>query len=229
MSAPLSKLLLVEDDEYVRAALAEQFEEIGEFSVVEAEDGRTAMEISKESELHVAVLDVGLPDVDGRTLCRSMRRSGMAFPIIMATAYKADAEKIAGLEAGASDYVTKPYVFSILLARVRAQLSQRKLHENADLIIGPYRFNPMLGILTRTKGKKIRLTDLESRILRRIHLGGDTAVSRETIMKDVLGYSENASSHTIQSHIHRIRQKIEANPANCAILVTDETGYRIVS
>ena len=229
MSAPLSKILLVEDDEYVRAALAEQFEEIGEFSVVGAEDARTAMEISKKSEVHVAVLDVGLPDIDGRTLCRSMRRSGMAFPIIMATAYKTDSEKIAGLEAGASDYVTKPYVFSILLARVRAQLKQRKLHENAELIIGPYRFNPMLGTLVGAKGKKVRLTDVESRILRRIHLGGDKPVSRETIMKDVLGYSGDASTHTIQSHIHRIRQKIEANPANCAILVTDDTGYRIKS
>ena len=227
MDTQLPKLLLVEDDEYVRAALAEQFEEIGEFNVIEAENGRTAMEISKESELHVAVLDVGLPDIDGRTLCRSMRRSGMAFPIIMATAYKTDSEKITGLEAGASDYVTKPYVFSILLARVRAQVNQRKLHENAELAIGPYRFNPMLGTLTRAKGDKIRLTDVEARMLRRIHLGGGKAVSRETLLNEVLGYSRDSSTHTIQSHIHRIRQKIEADPANCTILVTVGNGYRI--
>ena len=229
MGAPLSKLLLVEDDEYVRAALAEQFEEIGEFRVVEAQDGRTAMQIAKESELHVAVLDVGLPDLDGRTLCRSMRRNGMAFPIIMATAYKAESEKITGLEAGASDYVTKPYVFSILLARVRAQVNQRRLHENAEFTIGPYRFSPMLGTLTPAKGKKIKLTDMESRILRRIYLGGEKTVSRETLLTEVWGYSKNASTHTIESHIHRLRQKIEADPANCTLLVTDGSGYRIQS
>ena len=229
MDTPLSKLLLVEDDEYIRAALAEQFEEIGEFSVIEAEDGRTAMEIAKESELHVAVLDVGLPDIDGRTLCRSMRRNGMAFPIIMATAYKTDSEKITGLEAGASDYVTKPYVFSILLARVRAQVNQRKLHENAEFDIGPYRFSPLLGTLTPPKGKNIRLTNMESRILRRIYLGGNKTVSRKTLLAEVWGYNEKVSTHTIESHIHRIRQKIEADPANCAILVTDGAGYKIKS
>ena len=229
MDAPLSKLLLVEDDEFVRTALAEQFEEVDEFIVIEAENGRTAMEIAQESEIHVAVLDVGLPDLDGRTLCRSMRRNGMAFPIIMATAYKTDSEKITGLEAGASDYVTKPYVFSILLARVRAQVNQRRLHENAELTIGPYRFSPMLGTLTRARGEHIKLTDMESRILRRIYLGGDNAVSRETLLKDVLGYKQNVSTNTIQTHIHRLRQKIEADPANCTILVTDGAGYKIRS
>ena len=90
------------------------------------------------------ILDVGLPDMDGREVCRLMRKSGVKCPILMLTGHTTDADTILGLDAGANDYVAKPFKFAVLLARIRAQLRQHEQSEDAVFTIGPYSFRPAM-------------------------------------------------------------------------------------
>ncbi|MEO1530843.1 MAG: response regulator transcription factor, partial [Pseudomonadota bacterium] len=132
------KILLVDDDGDLREALAEQLMLIDEFDVYEAEDGASGIERAK-GELHdIVILDVGLPDMDGREVCRLMRRQGVKCPILMLTGQASDADQILGLDSGANDYVTKPFKFPVLLARIRAQLRQHEQSEDAVFPLGPY-------------------------------------------------------------------------------------------
>ncbi|MGR3575447.1 MAG: response regulator transcription factor, partial [Sagittula sp.] len=127
--AQLRNILLVDDDEDLREALAEQLIMTEDFEVFEADSAATAMSRVKEQVYDLIILDVGLPDTDGRELCRLMRKQGVKSPIIMLTGHDSDADTILGLDAGANDYVTKPFKFPVLLARIRAQLRQ---HEQSE-------------------------------------------------------------------------------------------------
>jgi len=118
--AQLKKILLVDDDEDLREALSEQLIMTEDFDVFEAANGQDAMIKAKEAIYDLVILDVGLPDTDGRELCRLMRKQGVKSPILMLTGHDADSDTILGLDAGANDYVTKPFKFPVLLARIRA-------------------------------------------------------------------------------------------------------------
>ena len=113
--ANLKKILLVDDDEDIRGALSEQLVMTEDFDVFEAGTGAQAMEKAKQEIYDLVILDVGLPDTDGRDLCRLMRKQGIKCPIIMLTGHDSDADTILGLDAGANDYVTKPFKFSVFL------------------------------------------------------------------------------------------------------------------
>src|SRR5210317_1386626 len=116
---------------------------------------------AKEAIYDLVILDVGLPDTDGRELCRLMRKQGVKSPIVMLTGHDSDADTILGLDAGANDYVSKPFKFPVLLARIRAQLRQHEQSEDAVFAIGPYTFKPAAKMLIDEKDKKIRLTEKE--------------------------------------------------------------------
>ena len=120
--ANLKKILLVDDDDDLRDALAEQLVLTEDFDVFEADSGASGMVRAKEQLYDLIVLDVGLPDTDGRELCRLMRKQGVKCPIVMLTGHDTDADTILGLDAGANDYIPKPFKFPVLLARIRAQL-----------------------------------------------------------------------------------------------------------
>jgi Response regulator receiver domain len=128
-------------------------------------------------------MDVGLPDVDGREAVRIMRKNGFKAPIIMLTGHNTDSDTILGLESGANDYVTKPFRFAVLLARIRAQLRQHEASEDAVFTIGPYTFRPSSKELLNPKGNKVRLTEKETGVLRYLYRAGQRPVSRETCCK----------------------------------------------
>ncbi|MEQ8369454.1 MAG: response regulator transcription factor, partial [Alphaproteobacteria bacterium] len=161
------KVLLVDDDEGLRDSLAEQLRLFEEFDTAEAADGASALEATRDTYYDLVILDVGLPDMDGREVCRLMRRSGVASPVIMLTAADSDSDTILGLESGANDYVAKPFRLNVLLARMRAQLRQHEQSEDAVFTIGPYSFRPAQKLLLdEANNKKIRLTEKETQILR---------------------------------------------------------------
>ena len=137
--AQLKNLLLVDDDDDLREALAEQLIITEDFEVFEASNGAEAMERVKASHFDLIILDVGLPDTDGRELCRLMRKQGVKAPVLMLTGHDSDADTILGLDAGANDYVTKPFKFPVLLARIRAQLRQHEQSEDAVFAQAPIR------------------------------------------------------------------------------------------
>jgi DNA-binding response OmpR family regulator len=222
-------LLIVDDDELLRRALAEQLVAQGEFQVIEeAADGLSALAMSKAKVFDIILLDIGLPDMDGRDVCRQMRTQGVRSPIIMLTAADSDDDTITGLNAGANDYVTKPFRMAVLLARVRAHLRQHDQSDDAIFAIGPYKFQPAAKMLMMGEGqRKIRLTEKEAAILKYLYRVGNKTVSRETLLGEVWGYNAGVTTHTLETHIYRLRQKIEADPAQVRLLITEPGGYRL--
>ncbi|MDX5360462.1 MAG: response regulator transcription factor [Alphaproteobacteria bacterium] len=221
------KLLLVDDEANLREQLAEQLDLHDEFSTSQAGSGHEALAWAKANHVDLILLDVGLPDMDGREVCKLMRRAGVRAPIIMLTGADSDADTILGLESGANDYVTKPFRFGVLLARIRAQLRQHETSEDAVFPIGPYTFKPAQKLLVTEDGKgKVRLTDKETSILRFLYRAG-RPVSRDILLAEVWGYNAAVTTHTLETHIYRLRQKIETDPSNARLLITEEGGYRL--
>jgi DNA-binding response OmpR family regulator len=221
-------ILIVDDDEALRHSLAEQLHLHEEFDVEEAGNGTEALEIVKDDRFDLLLLDVGLPDMDGRELCRLMRRAGHKMPIIMLTAADGEADTILGLESGANDYVTKPFRLGVLMARVRAQLRQHEQSEDAVFTIGPYTFRPAAKLLIHDeKNQKIRLTEKEAAILKFLYRSGAKAVGRDVLLDQVWGYNAGVATHTLETHIYRLRQKIEEDPSQAQILITEPGGYRL--
>ncbi|MFO1186862.1 MAG: response regulator transcription factor [Alphaproteobacteria bacterium] len=222
------RILITDDDRPLREALVEQLTELGEFSAVEAGSGAEALGAAAAEQFDLVILDVGLPDVDGRELCRQMRKAGVKAPIIMLTGAASDADAVLGLDSGANDYVTKPFKFAVLLARIRAHLRSHEQSEDALFRIGPYTFKPAAKILVDEREKKIRLTEKETSILKFLYRAGQKVVGRDTLLHEVWGYNAGVTTHTLETHIYRLRQKIERDPGEARILVTEPGGYKLV-
>lgn len=221
------RILLVDDDDSLRRILAEQLEVGREFEAVQAGTAAEALEAAANGRIDVVLLDIGLPDMDGRTLCRELRGAGMTQPIIMLTGADSEADTVLGLDSGANDYVVKPFRLAELLARLRAHLRQHEQSDEAVLPIGPYTFQPSRKFLVDGSGKRVRLTEKETAILKFLYRAGGRAVDRDTLLHEVWGYSPGLDTHTLETHVYRLRQKIERDPSKAEILVTDAGGYRL--
>ena len=219
-------ILLVDDDDELRENLALQLSFHEEFKTSQCPDGKSGLEIVKTEEFDLIILDVGLPDIDGREVCRMMRKSDVNTPIIMLTANASEADTILGLDAGANDYVTKPFKFGILLARIRAHLRQHLMSEDASYPIGYYLFKPGDKMLINNETEeKIRLTEKETAILKHLKRADGATISREKMLDEVWGYNSNVTTHTLETHIYRLRQKIETNQTKDKIILTQSGGY----
>ncbi|MEQ8388719.1 MAG: response regulator transcription factor [Alphaproteobacteria bacterium] len=225
---PATRLLLVDDDETLRQSLAEQLDLYEDFETVQAADGAAALEQIKSGHFDAVFLDVGLPDMDGREVCRLMRRAGLKSPIIMLTGAATDSDAILGLDSGANDYITKPFRIGVLLARLRAQLRQHQQSEDAVFTIGPFTFRPAGKVLEDGNGGgKVRLTEKETQILKYLYRADGKVVARDQLLNEVWGYNAGVTTHTLETHVYRLRQKIERDPANATLLVTEPGGYRL--
>ena len=227
--AQMKRILLVDDDEDLREALGEQLLMTEDFDVFEAANGSDAMEKVKGELYDLIVLDVGLPDTEGRELCRLMRKQGVKCPVLMLTGHDCDSDTILGLDAGANDYVTKPFKLPVLLARMRAQLRQHEQSEDAIFTLGPYTFKPAMKMLITQDERKIRLTEKETNILKFLYRSREGVVPRDILLHEVWGYNAGVTTHTLETHIYRLRQKIEPDPSNVRLLVTESGGYRLMS
>ena len=223
------RILIVDDDTTLLEMLSEQLQLHEEFSTTGANSATQALDLAKEDYFDVIILDVGLPDMDGREVCRLMRRNGVTSPIIMLTGADTDADTILGLDAGANDYITKPFRLGVLLARLRAHIRQHERSDDAVFTVGPYTFQPSNKMLVNNEDdKKVRLTDKETAILKFLYRAGDKVVGRDVLLDEVWGYNAGVTTHTLETHVYRLRQKIEADPSNAKLLVTEPGGYRLV-
>ena len=205
----------------------EQLELHQEFAATEAQTAGDGLRMAREIRADLILLDVDLPDMDGREACRLMRKSGITTPIIMLTGAASDSDTILGLDAGANDYVTKPFKFGVLLARIRAQLRSHETSEDAIFRIGPYEFRPAGKVLVDSDNKKVRLTEKETAILKYLYRAGEKPVTREELLAEVWGYNAGVTTHTLETHVYRLRQKIEPDPGSARILLTEAGGYRL--
>ncbi len=229
MTAPRT-VLIVEDDAAQGQILAEGLSLENAFAVTLAATLREADALLAAPDAHfdAIILDLGMPDGDGHSYCTSLRRQGHEMPIIFATGSCDEADVVRGFEAGANDYVVKPVRLQELQARLEAQLRVFDNSESAVFTIGPYTFRPAARVLVDpTKNRRLRLTSKETAILKFLYHAGPQRVTRPVLLDKVWGYNSGVTSHTLETHIYRLRQKIEANTADCRLLVTVVGGYQL--
>ncbi len=223
-------ILIVEDDAALRATLAEQLALNGDFTADEAESaGEAEAKLADANARYDAILlDIGLPDADGRDFCAKLRRDGRRMPVIMLTGADAEQDVVRGLDAGANDYIAKPFRLPELLARVRAQLRIFDNSEDAIFSIGPYMFRPSVRTLIEpARNRRIRLTDKECAILKFLYRAGGKPVARQILLNEVWGYNSAVTTHTLETHVYRLRQKIEPDPSQARLLLTEAGGYKL--
>ena len=223
-------ILLVYDDSILCETLTEQLEVYGEFAVTTAGSLGDAMQKlnARDARFDAMILDVRFPDGDGCDFCAELRAQGLAIPIIMLTGFDGERHVVRGLDAGANDYIAKPFRIAELLARLRAQLRSFESSEDAVFTVGPYTFRPAAKLLRDpTRNRRIILTEKEAAIMKFLYRAGSRAVARQVLLDQVWGYNAAATTHTLETHIYRLRQKIEPNPANACLLLTEPGGYRL--
>ena len=223
-------ILIVDDDHALRSILTEQLSVDGEFTAAEAGSvaEAEAVMLGGRNRFDAIILDVGLPDGDGRDLCARLRREGVKIPIVILTGSDEEHDVVRGLDSGANDYIAKPFRLAELLARLRAQLRIFENSEDAVFTIGPYTFRPSAKLLQDlARNRRIRLTEKEAAILKYLYRAGTRAVPRQVLLNEVWGYNANVTTHTLETHIYRLRQKIEPDPAMARLLITEGGGYRL--
>ena len=225
---PQRKILVVDDDEVLRESLVEQLSLYEEFDIDQADNAAKGVTKARGDHVDLVVMDVGLPDMDGREAVKLLRKGGFKAPVIMLTGQDSESDTVLGLEAGANDYVTKPFRFAVLLARIRAQLRQHEQSEDAVFTIGRYTFRPSAKILVDERGQKVRLTEKETAILKYLYRAGEKVIGRDVLLHEVWGYNSGFTTHTLETHIYRLRQKIERDPSKAELLITDVGGYKLV-
>jgi len=225
-----TQILIVDDDRALRSMLAAALETDGAFVVTEADSAADALAKTQGRAVRfdAVILDLALPDADGCDLCARLRRNGLRMPIIMLTGKTDEEDVVRGLDAGANDYVMKPFRLAELTARLRAQIRMHETSEDAVLTIGPYHFRPGTRMLhDPLENRRIRLTDKEAAVLKFLYRSGAKPVSRQTLLREVWGYAKGASTHTVETHIYRLRRKIEPGQHSMRILVNEDGGYRL--
>jgi DNA-binding response OmpR family regulator len=223
-----AKILIVDDNAELREALLDQLTLHDELDAIAVESGARCLEAAKVGEVDLVIMDVELPDVDGREAVRILRKNGFRAPIIMLSGHDTDSDVILGLESGANDYVAKPFRFAVLLARIRAQLRQHETSEDAVFNIGTNSFRPGPKLLLNSKGTKVRLTEKETAILKHLYRARPRPVSREMLLQEVWGYNSSVTTHTLETHIYRLRQKVERDAGSPSVLISESGGYKLV-
>ena len=227
------RVLLVDDDETLRGELVAQFALYDEFETVDVGSGTEGLSMAKEQTFDMIILDVDMPDMQGTDVAQLIRTAGISTPIVMLTGNTGEASEILGLNSGANDYVTKPFRFGVLLARLRAHLRTFEQSEDAVFNIGPYSFKPAAKKLTPPEDpsgkpvRDIRLTEKETNILKYLYRAGGKAVAREELLEEVWGYNSGVTTHTLETHVYRLRQKIELVKGEATLLLTQPGGYSL--
>jgi DNA-binding response OmpR family regulator len=223
-------ILIVEDDDALRLVLADQLASDGLFQPTQAATLAEASHhlAAPEARFDAIILDITLPDGDGRDFCAQIRKQGHMMPIIMLTGAAAEDDIVSGLNAGANDYILKPFRTNELLARVQAQLRRFDTSEDAVFTIGPFTFRPAAKLLIWTDTKqRIHLTSKEVGVLKFLYRHANHDVTRQMLLDEVWGYNGDVMTHTLETHVYRLRQKMENDPAHYRLLTTTPDGYRL--
>ena len=223
----MPRILIIEDDDHIRTALRLMFEGEG-FDVDDAATGEEGIELFSRMTADVAIVDVMLPGITGFETCQALRNSS-DLPIVIVSARDETADVVLGLESGADDYVTKPFVPEELLARVKAHLRRRPEKSAKAFKLGDLQVVPDEGLVRQADGTELHLTSTEFRLLTDLASMNGKVLSREDLLERVWGYDYFGDSRLVDVHIRRLRTKIEPDPANPVFLVTVRgAGYKLV-
>ncbi len=218
-------ILVVDDEADLRAMLVADLSAQDGLLVIEARTGREALKAMCGERPDITLLDVGLPDMDGRKVVQEARSLGVREPIILLTGHTGEADVEEGFGSGATDYVEKPFNFAKLMVRIRSHLDRHEDSTGVELRIGGFRFSPSARTLAEDGGALVRLTDKESRILHKLHKARGMPVARNTLLEEVWGYNAGVNTHTVETHVYRLRQKLENGEGR--FIFTEADGYRL--
>lgn len=217
------RLLLVEDEARMAALLKRGLAEEG-YAVAVAGDGRSGLAMAQSSEFDLILLDIMLPGIDGFTIARRLREGGIRTPILMLTARDAAPDVVRGLDLGADDYLTKPFSFEVLLARIRALLRRGPAPHQVQLTAGPLRLDPASHLVFRA-AEQVSLTRTEFLLLEFLMRRAGQAVPRATLIEGVWGYDRDVESNTLDAFIRRLRSKLEGDSGTKLIHTVRGVGY----
>jgi len=223
----MPKVLIIEDDESMATALKDGLVYEG-FTVSQAKDGAAGLKMATEARPDLVILDVMLPKMSGLDVCRQIRKHGNSVPILMLTARGQEIDKVVGLKIGADDYVTKPFGFMELMARVEALL-RRASGRKAG--VATYQFGKVVVDFrkgeARKNGKLLELSAREFRLLQYFIEHREDVVAREQLLDAVWGYDSTPLTRTVDMHVAKLRKKIEDKPADPQFIVTvHRMGYK---
>ena len=222
------RILIVDDDVTLLEVLNEHLQLHKEFLTFIARTAKECLELVKTDYFDVILLAVDLPDMDGHEACRLMRQNGVTSSILMLTGDNIGTDNTLGYDAKVNDYIVKPFRLGELIARIRAYINQNECSDDVVFPIGPYRFQPSNKTLVHTSNQcQLRLTDKETAILKYLYRARGKIVSRATLLDEVWGYNASVTTHTLETHVYRLRQKIEPDPSDVTILITEPGGYRL--
>jgi DNA-binding response OmpR family regulator len=227
VSVSSSRLLIVDDDAYLRATLRQQLAVEGFNNVFEVGFAADLDNVLSHANPDLILLDIQMPDGNSIDICQRLRRNGFAKPIVMLTNKGAEVDIVLGLEAGANDYITKPFRFNELIARIRTQLRQFRASDDARFEIGNLSFVPANKMLYEIRSDRVQaLTEKEATILKFLYRAFPNDVTKDELLAEVWGFQNGVSTHTLETHIYRLRQKI-SRLTKKQLVLTIENGYRL--
>ena len=219
--------MLIDDDDALRAVLRQQFEAEGLHAIHDAANAQTVFDTIDDFAPDIVLLVVQLPDGNGFDICHKLRNRGFDKPILMLTGQDAEDDIVQGLEAGANDYIAKPMRMGELLARMNTHLRQHKLSDDARFEIQGLDFVPsQKTIASRSSGAKIILTEKETMVLKMLNKKAPDAVSRQALLSEIWGFQKGLTTHTLETHIYRLRRKLTRLTTE-PVIETSQEGYRL--
>jgi DNA-binding response OmpR family regulator len=215
--------LLIAGDASLRKNLAEQFGAVPDFALFEAQSLTEATELARTETPDILILDEGLAEPDPHAVIAQLRSAGFNGQLLLLTANRCE------FRAGLAECLIRPFRFADLVSRLRALLRPPEKRSDETIMIGPYVFRPASGDLAKVGGERVRLTERETAILARLARAKGASVSRDLLLRDVWGYSPEVATRTLETHVYRVRRKIEADPIKPSILITDANGYKLAA
>ena len=223
------RVLIVDDQTVLLDMINEQLQLLEEFIPSVANSGAEALKETQKNSYEIVILNEGLPDMNSFDVCSLMRINGFRAPIIMITNVNSNVELVSGADKVVNEYITKPFRFAVLLSKIRTLIRQFENCNEEFFTIGPFSFYPGVHLLIEDKTKqRIRLTDKETLILKYLYRVSDRIVARDVLLEEVWGYNSKVTTRTLETHIYRLRQKLEKNPSQTQIILTEPGGYRLV-
>ena len=212
----------------LKELLLDQLQKQGEYLLEESLSVTEAISLIVKEHFDCILIDSSLADVSLSNLCKNIRQEGVRSPIILVAEELGEDVAIAALDAGANDYVLKPFKINVLVAKIRSNIRQFEQSEFAILRFGRFSFKPGDKILLNNSSKEeVRLTDKETAIIKLLYLSGGEVVTRATLLEEVWGYNTTLTTHTLETHIYRIRQKVGNASSGLDFIATESEGYRM--
>jgi len=224
-----TKILLINNDKDLGEALAFQLPLGEKYQIIETSVETSALAQINNNFYDLVIINLQSSALKGYNLTKSLRLAGYKKPIIMLINQNSNLDIPDDQNHKADEYISKPFRYLVLLKSIETQLNKFKKSENTQYSIGNYIFKPNSKILESNKNRSIRLTEKENNILKFLYKNLGNIIKRETLLHEVWGYNSKVTTHTLETHIYRLRQKIEDDPSNACFLITEPGGYKLCS